>query len=256
MCLNWFPELYDYSIFFQASSGKVLEGITSGSAGSNFIQKETSAVPPLYQKPSTIVSQELSCEQDSSEDLTKKRRRYPFDSADSDETYLSEYEEEDGPELTKKRRFRKDNIEKELRVADNIQNEDRDTVLEGYKKFLMEKYVPEKKSEGRYSDLHLPTTVSSYLRCIKGQIIPIFYKIYNPFKLSWLTDISTPKNCLVLGQQRRFVRNEEPIYFTSVVLKEVIKKIDSLNVQEAQLSEMKRFKLLFLLKNPYLFHSR
>ena len=53
---------------------------------------------------------------------TQKRKTYPFDSEDSDETYMSELEENDEVEFTYQRRRLKDNLELELRMVDSMEN--------------------------------------------------------------------------------------------------------------------------------------
>ena len=159
----------------------------------------------------------------------QKRTKYPFDSEESDETYMSELEENDEVEFTLQRRRVKDNLELELRNVDGMENPEQagdDEIVSKFRNFMQTKKKQPKK-EGEFSKLKQVSTVDMYTNAVKNCLIPAFHRLVKPFDTRWILDCTTPKQCTINGEARRFVNQEEPIYMSSIIVKEALKKIDS-----------------------------
>lgn len=147
----------------------------------------------------------------------QKRTMYPFDK-EGDESYVSEFEENDEEEYTLNRRESKDNLEMELRNIDRLDNSEKEgdeIFLKKYKQFEIRK---------RTSKV---STVEMYTSAIQHHILPAFHRLYQPFNALWILDCTTVKNCKFEGKERVFVNPEEPIYLTSRIIEESLKTIDS-----------------------------
>ena len=159
----------------------------------------------------------------------QKRLKFPFDSVDSNEAYISELEDTDEEEFTIRRRNVKDSLELELRRIDAIENLEfvgDDEVVNRFREFEQIK-KKRAKSDGEFSKLKQVSTIELYTAAVKKHIIPAFHRVVSPFDARWLLDCTTPKTCTIEGEPRRFVNQEEPIYMTTTILKEALKQIDS-----------------------------
>ena len=70
-------------------------------------------------------------------------------------------------------------------------------------------------------------TIEMYTNAVKNHLIPAIHRLVTPFDARWILDCTTAKQCNINGEPRRFVDQEEPIYMTSSIVKEALKKIDS-----------------------------
>ena len=134
---------------------------------------------------------------------------------------MSEYEEEDSEEFTMKRRCIKDEIEKELRHIDSLENPDIEgdnEIVEKFRKFMQSRYSKKSQQEG-YSKMKEVSTVANYTRAVEKDILTAFHRLFNPFDSRWVLDCKTKKDCKFEGEIRTFVNEEEPIYFTSRILR-------------------------------------
>ena len=159
----------------------------------------------------------------------KKRIKYPFDYKNEEESYLSELEEFDSEEYTLERRYIKDNLELELREIDSLTNpnhEGDDLIVEKFR-IYMERKTRRAKKTGGYSQMNEVTTVGMYSQAVKKDILVAFHQLFSPFDSRWILDCITPKTCTFEGEERCFVSPEEPIYMTSRILDEALKKYDS-----------------------------
>ena len=159
----------------------------------------------------------------------QKRLKYPFDQDESDESYLSEVEENDEIEFTLERRRVKDNLELELRMVDSMENPEQegdDEVVSKFRNFMIIKKRKAQK-EGEFSKLKQVSTVDMYTNAVKNCLIPAFHLLVTPFDARWILDCTTAKQVTINGEPRRFVKPEEPVYMTSFILKEALRKIDS-----------------------------
>ena len=148
----------------------------------------------------------------------QKRTMYPFDKQVDDESYVSEFDENDEEAYTLNRRESKDILEMELRNIDTLENSEKEGDEIFLKKF---KQFEIKKRTSKVS------TVDMYTSAIQHHILPAFHKLYHPFNALWILDCTTVKNCRFEGKERVFVNPEEPIYLTSRIVEESCKAIDS-----------------------------
>ena len=169
----------------------------------------------------------LCLEQGTSEDsLKQKRTKFPFDIEADDEFYLSEFEEDDAEEYTKERRIKKDKLELRLREIDLLQNKKQEGDNEILEQFLsfMKTISSRGVKEGGYSQLREVGTVKKYTKAIENDILPAFHDLFHPFDSRWLLDCTTKKDCTFEGEKRCFVKPEEPIYFTSIILRKSLER--------------------------------
>ena len=131
---------------------------------------------------------------------------------------MSEFEEGDEDEYTLTRRTVKDRLELNLRESDTLENTEKEgdaVFLKQFRDFEM------RKRKNKVS------TINMYTGAIKKYVLLAFHHLYEPFDALWILDCTTPKNCCFSGQQRQFLSPEEPVYFTSRILEEGLKVIDS-----------------------------
>ena len=160
--------------------------------------------------------------------LTEKRQQFSFD-VDGEEFYMSELEEDDTEDFTRRRRKNKDDLEQKLREIDKIQTSEYvgdDDVLKKFKSF-MSNVSNSGNGKGEFAKLQEPSTVVLYTRAIEKDVLKAFHQLFDPFDARWLLDCTTRKNCLYDGEQRQLISPEEPIYLTSVVLRKAIEKYES-----------------------------
>ena len=142
---------------------------------------------------------------------------------------MSELEENDEVEYTLERRRVKDNLELELRNVDSMENPEQagdDEMVSKFRNFMQNKKKQAKK-DGEFSKLKQVSTVDMYTNAVKNCLIPAFHRLVKPFDARWILDCTTSKQCTISGELRRFVDPVEPIYVTSIIVKEALKKIDS-----------------------------
>ena len=158
-----------------------------------------------------------------------KRSKYPFDIGDED-FYVSEYEEDDSIEYTTNRRQNKDNLEINLREIDDIEDNENSTgdkeVLRRFREF-MQTISNSASSTGEFSYLQEASTVRTYTRAIERDVLRALHELFQPFDSLWLLDCETPKLCKFEGEERKFVKPEEPIYLTSRVLRKALEKYET-----------------------------
>ena len=128
--------------------------------------------------------------------FTSKRRNFPFDKED-EEDYVSEYEEGDTEEYTKKRRNIKDKLELELQKIDHSNTKEYEGDDEIIRKFRnhMSKTSTSGSTKGEFEKLHEPSTVLMYTRAIEKDVLKAFHTLFTPFNSSWLLDCTTEKKC-------------------------------------------------------------
>ena len=146
--------------------------------------------------------------------LDKKRKKYPFDEENEEETYLSEFEEGDCEDYTKERRRNKDTVERKLREVDaipNQKNEGDEDIVKQFRAFLK---APSMRgcNEVGFSQIQEVSTIGMYARAVEIDLLPAFHELFEPFDSRWLLDCTTRKSCLFEGEERCFVSPEEPIY--------------------------------------------
>ena len=159
----------------------------------------------------------------------RKRTKFPFDSEESDEAYISELEDNDEVEYTVERRRVKDNLELELRIVDDKENPEQagdDEIVSKFRNFMQNKKKQAKK-DLEFSKLKQVSTIDMYTNAVKNCLIPAFHRLVKPFDSRWILDCTTSKQCTINGELRRFVDPVEPIYVTSIIVKEALKRIDS-----------------------------
>ena len=160
--------------------------------------------------------------------LDKKRLKYPFDT-EYEEEYMSEMEEDDAEQYTRKRRMNKDILEIRLREIDCLQNAAQvgdDDIVEQFRLFMHTTTTGENQ-DGQFSKSIEPSTVGSYTRAVKNDIIKAFHQLFCPFDSRWLLDCTSAKECTFEGEQRVFVSPNEPIYLTARVLRKAMEKYNS-----------------------------
>ena len=109
-------------------------------------------------------------------------------------------------------------MELDLRDIDTLEN----VAEEGDAKFLKQfRDFEIRKRKNKVS------TINMYTSAIKNHILPAFHQLYDPFEAEWILDCTTLKDCCFSGQKRQFLSPEEPAYFTSRILEEALKVIDS-----------------------------
>ena len=156
---------------------------------------------------------------------------------------MSEYEENDEIEFTLERRRVKDNLELELRMVDDMQNPEQegdDEVLSKFRNFMQIKKRKAHK-EGEFAKLKQVSTVDMYTNAIKNYLLPAFHVLVTPFDARWILDCTSTKQVAINGEPRRFVDPEEPVYMTSFILKEALRKIDSYCGEEHYCVQLQTF---------------
>ena len=204
------------------------------SQGPNLIKGIVKRVPTKERKDAEVAEESNDKEKVEVKNLTEisancKRRKYPFDADESDELYMSELEENDEIEFTLERRRVKDNLELELRMVDNMENPEQvgdDEIVAKFRNFMQIKKKKAQK-EGEFSKLKQVSTIDMYTSAIKNCLVPAFHHLVSPFDARWILDCTTEKQVTINGELRRFVDPKEPIYMTSIILKEALRKIDS-----------------------------
>ena len=150
----------------------------------------------------------------------QKRTNYPFD--DENEPYSSELEDDDLEEFTLERRKLKDGLERELREIDKLEAKEVDgdqEVLQQFETFMRNK-TKRSDDAGEYSTT--VSTVGMYTRALKNDILPAFHTLFDPFDSRWILDCTSPKNCKFDGNQRFYMKPEEPIYITSKIVQKAL----------------------------------
>ena len=112
----------------------------------------------------------------------------------------------------------------QLREIDEYECEDQEgdeEVLSKSKEFMQSKTRRNEQAEGYQTDV---STVQLYTAAVKNNILPAFRCLFEPFNAMWILDCTTPKECKFEGETRSFFKLEEPIYMTSKILKEALKK--------------------------------
>ena len=166
-----------------------------------------------------------------SEQCDRELGRSKFLGDDIDEVYVSEEEDGDEKEYTKKRREIKNCLEKELREVDGLTSETVEGAIKFEKLFLDYMRMPyqgEMKKNTKYSKLNEPSTPQVYLRMYKKYIAPAFNRLVEPFNPMWLIDLETPKHVTYCGIKRKFVDECEPIYFTSAIAEDIFQQLDNI----------------------------
>ena len=222
----------------QAESEDSEEGLNTQQLHSKPVQESVEGIQNLVLNKNIVKTQKLEQSEvtEKSEvgyirEMTAKQKRtkYPFDPEESDETYLSELEEDDDIDFTCRRRRVKDNLELELRMVDSMENPEQagdDEIVSKFRNFMQIK-KKKAKSDGEFMKLKQVSTVDMYTNAIKNSIIPAFHRLVTPFDARWILDCTTQKQCTIDGEPRRFVDPMEPIYVTSSIVKEALRKIDS-----------------------------
>jgi hypothetical protein len=158
--------------------------------------------------------------------LERGRSKYPFDSDSADEEYYSEIDCDDNDKYTKDRRKIKDELEKELRKIDcieNLENNENEFILSKFNDFMKNKSESDNIGGG-FSKMKEVSTVKMYTGVIRNDLLPACHMLFKPFHAKWLLDCKTPKICKFEGEDRHQVSPEEPVYITSRILDESIKK--------------------------------
>ena len=164
-------------------------------------------------------------------DWNRKRRIFPFDNEDENESYHSEFEKGDSEEYTTNRRRNKDFLELNLRKIDEeiyTHMEGDDIIIPMFRKYMENQY----RVGINGGKNHFPSTVAMYTNAIIRDILPAFHALHEPFNSCWLLDCTTAKNCKFDGKERAHVKPEEPIYLTSKVLRKALEKYDRGEVGE------------------------
>ena len=160
------------------------------------------------------------------ESLEEGRLFHPFDEGVKDEDYFSEIDLDDTDEFTAERRRNKDVLELQLREIDDLKNPalEGDTII--IEKFLefMRKKRNRDVNDGGFSKQTEPTTINIYAGVVKNDILRAFHKLIIPFDARWLIDCKSPKLCKFEGEERLYVKPEEPIYMTSRILQEALSR--------------------------------
>ena len=200
----------------------------------NLLKGIVKRMPTNDSKDAEVAEESHDREKDEVQNITEiqanqKRPKYPFDDDESDEAYMSELEENDEVEFTLERRRVKDNLELELRMVDNMENPKQVGDNEIVAKFRNFMQIKKKKAqkEGEFSKLKQVSTVDMYTNAIKNCLVPAFHSLVSPFDARWILDCTTEKDVTINGEPRMFVDPKEPIYMTSTILKEALRKIDS-----------------------------
>ena len=161
--------------------------------------------------------------------LERGRSKYPFDSKSAGEEYYSEIDCDDTYKYTRERRKIKDKLEKELRKIDclkNLENDGNEFIVAKFTDFMKNKGESENIEEG-FSYMKEVSTVKMYAGVIRNDLLRACHKLFKPFHAKWLLDCKTPKICKFEGEDRYHVSPEEPIYITTRILDESLKKYKS-----------------------------
>ena len=206
------------SITVRTKVSDVTEELNNGPA-CTFKGKDVSNLPLAGQN---IVSTEA-------ETLERGRHKYPFDIHTLDEDYYSEIDIDDQDQFTISRRKNKDQLELKLRDIDGLQNEEicgDNFIVEKFEEFMRNKQGKQ-KNEGDFSKQTEPRTITLYTDVLEKDILKAIHKLVKPFDARWLIDAKTPKICKIEGEERSHVKPEEPIYLTSIILEEALKRHDA-----------------------------
>ena len=175
-------------------------------------------------------------------DFLQKRDKFPFDTYEEEE-YNSEFEENDTPEYTMKRRQNKDSLEIRLREADGIINKaaEGDTeITTQFRAFMLSTTCGENKDDFE------PSTVGIYTRTIEKDLLKAFHELFDPFDSRWLLDCTTSKEYTFEGEAPAHVSPTEPVYLTARVLRKALeryKNSDSGNQRATLLAATVQFML-------------
>ena len=164
--------------------------------------------------------------EEESDDLERGRLRYPMDIDTTDEDYYSEFDIDDSESFTIDRRGTKDAMEVQLREIDLLENEEieGDTmIVDKFIEFMRNKIHKDENVED-FSRITEPSTIKCYAGILRNDVLKAFHKLCSPFDARWLLDCKTPKNCLFDGEERLHVTTKEPIYVTSRVLEESLRR--------------------------------
>ena len=179
------------------------------------------------EKKGKIKQTKTSCKKyEDSDDLEKGRLSYPMDTDTTDEDYYSEFDIDDSESFTRDRRATKDAIEVHLREIDLLENEEIEgdnLVVEKFTEFMKNKIHKNENVED-FSRITEPSTIKCYAGVLRNDILKAFHKLCSPFDARWLLDCKTPKNCTFDGEERLHVTINEPIYVTSRVLEESLRR--------------------------------
>ena len=179
------------------------------------------------EKKGKITYKKTSCKNDEeSDDLERGRLSYPMDMDTTDEDYYSEFDIDDSDAFTRDRRATKDAIEVRLREIDSLENEEIEgdsIIVEKFIEFMRNKIHKDENCED-FSRITEPSTIKCYAGVLRNDILKAFHKLCSPFDARWLLDCKTPKHCTFDGEERLHVTNEEPIYVTSRVLEESLRR--------------------------------
>ena len=194
----------------------------------NVIEASNNATVAISNKDVPVNLSEQRQIKDSNEkvDFERGRTKYPFDDQTTEEDYYSELDIDDTELFTVERRKKKDQMELELRKIDDLQNseiEGDNFIVDKFEEFMRNKRSKD-DNEGGYSKQTEPTTIKAYSNVVKTDILKAFHKLVEPFDARWLIDCKTPKVCKFEGEERLHVRPEEPIYMTSRILQEAMKR--------------------------------
>ena len=152
--------------------------------------------------------------------MIKKRANYPFD--DALEPYSSEFEDGDDEGFTQNRRKIKDKLEKELRQIDGLKAKEEEgdiEVLQQFETFMRNKSNRNQESGEFQSEV---STVRMYTSALKNDILPAFHQLFEPFDSRWILDCTSHKECTFGGEQRHYLKPEEPIYITSKIIQKAL----------------------------------
>jgi hypothetical protein len=161
--------------------------------------------------------------------LEKGRLKYPFDEKTTEEDYFSEIDIDDTDIFTTTRRRNKDILELQLREIDSLQNseiEGDNIIVAKFEEFMRNKRSKNEK-EGCFSKQTEPTTINAYSSVVRTDILKALHKLIKTFDARWLLDCKTTKVCTFEGEERLHVRPEEPIYLTSRILQEAMKRYEA-----------------------------
>ena len=165
------------------------------------------------------------CVNDSNEE---GRSKFSIDEGE-DEGYTSEWDWKDSADFTKKRRNTKDDLELRLRHVDSLTNdlvEGDHFIVEEFRKFMMTRRASNLNDEGGFSREDLVSTLRMYPASIKNDLLPALHEEIMDFDARMLLDCVNPKNVKINGEERAHVNPEEPIYITSHVIENVLKKFE------------------------------
>ena len=195
------------------------------------LDEEDNPTPNNVSTENTIDPSEISqtASNNENEFLEKGRLKYPFDDRATEEDYYSEIDIDDTDVFTIERRRNKDVLELELREIDSLHNseiEGDNIIVAKFEEFMRNKRSKNEK-EGCFSKQTEPTTINAYSSVVRTDILKALHKLIKPFDARWLIDCKTTKVCTFEGEERLHVRPEEPIYLTSRILQEAMKRYEA-----------------------------